>query len=288
MKPLRLFLLVSFVAAIVALIWQDRRIIELRAEVAALKKDLQASLETSLDDPAGLSPQAQQARNEKLELIRLRHRVRELNEDIVQSHARERGANLRTVMHLLLPASAGGGSWQVRPEWKGMEAHATNRYFQAMQALTSATNDYVRFLSLNEAAKMSLAVGRTADARQFANDLLLLDDKYSRGDVEKSDGGAVYTAHTVLGTIALDEGRIEEAKRHLLAAGKTKGSPALCSFGPGMSLAKELLEKGDPETVLAYLDLCRKFWSSDGGKLDEWTKEINAGRIPEFGGNLLY
>lgn len=286
MKTLRLFVQVGLIAAIVALIWQARKIIELRAELAALRKDLRASLE--LDHPAGLSSEAEQTRREKLELIKLRHQVRDLNERMLESHARERAANLRTVMHLVLPASASSGPWQFRREWKGMEAQATNRYFQAMQALASATNDYVRFLSLNEAAKMSLTVGRTEDARQFATDMLLLDDKYSRGDTEKSDGGAVYTGHIVLGTIDLDEGRIEEAKRHLLAAGKCKGSPVLCSFGPGMSLAKNLLEKGDPETVLEYLDLCRKFWSSDGGKLDEWTKEINAGRIPEFGGNLLY
>ena len=288
MKTVRLLVLVSLTATIVALIWQARTIIKLRAETAVLRKDLRTSLSASVDDPAGLSPEAEQVQREKLELIKLRHQVRDLNESMVQSHARERAANLRTVMHLLLPASASGGPWQFRPEWKGMEAHATNRYSQAMRALAGATNDYVRFLSLNEAAKMSLAVGRTEDARQFATDLLLLDDKYSRGDTEKSDGGAVYTGHIVLGTIDLDESRTEEAKRHLLAAGKTKGSPVLSSFGPGMGLAKELLEKGDPETVLQYLGLCRKFWSSDGGKLDEWTKEIIAGRIPEFGGNLLY
>lgn len=288
MKTLRLFVAVGLVAAIVALIWQARKISELRGEVAALRKDLQASLENSPGDPAGISREAEQGRNEKLELIKLRHQVRDLKEDVVQSHARERSANVRTVMHLLVPASANSGPWQFRPEWKGMEAHATNRYFQAMQALAGATNDYGRFLNLNEAAKMSLAVGRTKDARQFATDILLMDEGYSRGDTEKSNGDAVYTGNIVLGTIALDEGRIEEAKRHLLAAGKTKGSPVLCSFGPGMSLALELLEKGDPATVLEYLDLCRKFWSSDGGKLDAWTKEINAGQIPEFGGNLLY
>ena len=47
----------------------------------------------------------------------------------------------------------------------------------------------------------------------------------------------------------MDEGRIEEAKRHLLAAGRSSGSPVLGSFGPNMSLAKDLLEKhGFPVT----------------------------------------
>jgi hypothetical protein len=288
MKTLRLVVLIGFAAATIALIWQARTIIELRAEVAALRKDLRTSLESALDDPAGLSPEADRARREKLELIRLRHQVRELNESMAQSHARERAANLRTVMHLLLPASATGGPWQFRPESKGREAQATNRYAQAMQALASATNDYVRFLSLGPAAKMSLAVGRTEDARQFATDMLVLDDKYGRGEPEKANGDVVYNGHLVLGRIALDEGRMDEAKRHLLAAGKSKGSPVLGSFGPNMSLAKDLLDKGEQETVLQYFELCRKFWDSGGRKLDEWIKDIHAGRVPDFGANLIY
>jgi hypothetical protein len=288
MKTLQLLALTSLAAAAIALVWQAHTITELRAEVGALRTDLRTSLESALDNPAGLSSEAEQARREKLELIKLRNQVRDLNVSMVQSHARERSANFRTVMRLLLPNPGAGGPWRFRPEWKGMEALATNEYAQAMQALTSATNEYVRFLSLDRAAKMSLAVGRTEDARQFATDMLLLDDGYSRGDPEKTHGDAVYSGHLVLGQIALDAGRIEEAKRHLLAAGKSSGSPALGSFGPNMSLAKGLLEKGEQEAVLQHLELCRKFWSLGGGKLDEWIKDIQAGRIPEFGANLIY
>ena len=92
-------------------------------------------------------------------------------------------------MRLLLPNPGAGGPWRIRPEWKGMEALATNQYAQAMQALASATNEYVRFLSLDRAAKMSLAVGRTEDARQFATDMMLLDDEYSRGEGVRPEVG---------------------------------------------------------------------------------------------------
>jgi hypothetical protein len=288
MKTSRLLIFIGFVAAIVALVWQAKTISQLRAEVGGLRKDLQTSLESALDNAAGLPLEAAEARREKLELIKLRHQVRELNESAVGSHARERMANVRTVMHSLWPTSATSGPWKFRPEWKGMEAQATNQYAQAMGALASATNDYVRFLCLGSAAKMSLVVGRTEDARQFATDMLLLDDKYTRGNSEKANGDVVYNGHLVLGRIALDDGRIEEAKRHLLAAGKSKGSPVLGSFGPNMSLAKDLLDKGEQEAVLQYLELCRKFWGSGGGKLDEWIKDIHEGRVPDFGANLIY
>jgi len=55
-----------------------------------------------------------------------------------------------------------------------------------------------------------------------------------------------------------------------------------------MSLAKELLEKRERDTVVQYLDLCARFWTSDYGQLAKWKSEIRAGRIPNFGANLIY
>ncbi len=286
MKISHILTLTGFVAGIIALGWQAHTIRQLKTEVAGLQKDLTSTLETALDNPAGSSSEADRERLEKLELIKLRHQVRELNESMVESHARERMASMRTIVHSLLPTPATTGPFKLRPEWKGMEAFVTNQYAQVMASLTAATNDdYVRFLRMDYAAKFSLAVGRTEDARQLATDMLVLNDKYSGGDPQKAHGDIVHRGHQVLGCIALDEGRTEEAKRHLLAAGKSNGSPVLNSFGPNMSLARDLLEKGEQETVLQYLELCRKFWPSE--KLDQWAKDIHAGRIPDFGGNLI-
>ena len=55
-----------------------------------------------------------------------------------------------------------------------------------------------------------------------------------------------------------------------------------------MALALGLLKHDEQATVLEYLESCRRFWRMDHGKLDEWKKDIESGRIPEFGGNLLY
>ncbi|HMF36252.1 MAG TPA: hypothetical protein VKF17_06415 [Isosphaeraceae bacterium] len=65
------------------------------------------------------------------------------------------------------------------------------------------------------------------------------------------------------------------------------GSPQLNSFGPSMSFAREMLEAGEREPVLEYLNLCRSFWKGDEGRLDRWTREIKEGRIPDFGPSLL-
>ncbi len=92
----------------------------------------------------------------------------------------------------------------------------------------------------------------------------------------------------VLGRIALRRGFIKQASDNLLAAGATPGSPQLDSFGPNMTLAKELLEHGQPDVVLEFLGLCKKFWKLDSGRLDEWAAEVRKGKVPDFGTNLRY
>lgn len=101
-------------------------------------------------------------------------------------------------------------------------------------------------------------------------------------------GNAVHKANLVLGRIALREGRVADAVQLLRASGKTTGSPQLGSFGPNMLLAKDLLEAGEKEAVLAYFELCRAFWTMGGERLDRWTKEVQAGLMPNFGPNLRY
>ena len=40
--------------------------------------------------------------------------------------------------------------------------------------------------------------------------------------------------------------------------------------------------------VIEYFDLCRKFWTMGDAKLDQWTKDVRAGTVPDFGANLVY
>ena len=47
-------------------------------------------------------------------------------------------------------------------------------------------------------------------------------------------------------------------------------------------------DKTVPDTLSALFELCKSFWKSQQGKLDQWTRDVKAKRIPEFGGNLVY
>ena len=102
----------------------------------------------------------------------------------------------------------------------------------------------------------------------------------------------IHYTNLVLGRIALRRGDIDSAKEHLLAAGRLSAEWAggiLDTFGPNMTLAKELLERGEREVVIEYLELCRTFWKSHGERLlNQWIDEIKSGDMPQFGANLIY
>jgi tetratricopeptide (TPR) repeat protein len=142
-----------------------------------------------------------------------------------------------------------------------------------------------RFYELGDAAKSAFEAGEVAKAEQYATELLQSAPQIKN---DWNYGNALHEGNIVLGRIALQRGDIVGAKEHLLAAGQTPGSPQLDSFGPNMTLAKELLEKGERDTVLAYLDSCAKFWKMDNGELQAWTATIKGGGTPDFGANLDY
>ena len=101
-------------------------------------------------------------------------------------------------------------------------------------------------------------------------------------------GDAVHKGNLVLGRLAVSQGRIADAVKFLHASAATGGSGILGSFGPNMQLAKDLLELGEREAVLTYFEMCRTFWKLGGERLDRWTREVQAGIVPNFGANLRY
>ncbi len=185
---------------------------------------------------------------------------------------------MRTILGLLLcSALLGCGQADLRTPQQ--------RVADSMRELSDAKTDEQRFYARSDAAKDSLAVGRTEDARGYATELLALLPQF-KGDWNY--GNAVQNGHVVLGRIAVAERRLDEAKQHLRAAGLSPGSPQMDTFGPDMTLASDLLEQGERDAVLDYFQMCRQFWKSNAGKLDEWRDAVNAGRTPDFGANVRY
>lgn len=150
--------------------------------------------------------------------------------------------------------------------------------------LKNAKTEQTRFYALNDAAKNSFEAKEYKAAKQYATELLLLAQKYPK---DWNYGNAIYDSHMVLGRLALLNDDVKTAKEQLFLSVTTPGSPQLDSFGPNMSLAKDLLEKGQKEPVIDFLNQCKRFWMRQE-QVDVWVSEIKAGKIPDFGANLVY
>jgi hypothetical protein len=167
---------------------------------------------------------------------------------------------------LLLGLVAAEGIRRARPVLRGMLWARIAILFGGLVMLSST-----RFLwpSIAAEGERDHALERLAHARGH-------ESKWDYGDI-------VHESHTALGRVALRQGDIAEAKRQLLEAGRTPGSPQLDAYGPDMTLASELLEKGERTVVLDYFVLCRRFWTDEAHLLDQWSQAVRERRTPDFG-----
>lgn len=154
---------------------------------------------------------------------------------------------------------------------------------QFERSLASTVDERERSYKLKYLAKAAFEAGDMKKARAYATELLnkAIQNNWNYGN-------AVHHGNLILGRLALKSGDLEKAKEHLIEAGKTPGSPQLNSFGPNMTLAKELLEKGEREIVIEYFQLCAKFWKMRRDRLEKWTSIVKEGGIPDFRANLYY
>ncbi len=125
-------------------------------------------------------------------------------------------------------------------------------------------------------AKTALVANRPEKAKKYAEEML------SKNVGGWNYGNNIHDGNSILGSLALAEGDVKKAKEYLLKAGATPGSPQLNSFGPDMTLAQELLRKGETEAVLEYFDLCAKFWEMGREQLDDWGILVRGGKTPNL------
>jgi len=84
----------------------------------------------------------------------------------------------------------------------------------------------------------------------------------------------------VLGRLALARGDEAAAKEHLLASVRPPASIKNPVLQPNMTLAQEILDSGDKQTVLAFLEASRDIWKFDQGRLDHMVNFVKRGLPP--------
>jgi hypothetical protein len=131
----------------------------------------------------------------------------------------------------------------------------------------------------------AFSLHETDVVQQLADEYLRVAQRYQHC---RNYGNAIHQANTVLGLLALEQDRVEQAERYLEASALTPGSTQLTSFGPNMLLAQKLLERGRKRVVLRYLDRCGQFWRLSFGRLWLWKMKIRRGLRPDFGANLSH
>jgi len=152
---------------------------------------------------------------------------------------------------------------------------------------------------LARAAKAALEAGENDKAKDYAQKALQIADDVAAKQTKRNwptprGYGAVpivdLYANFVLGRLAILQGDIRSAERYLLASGQAARYPQLRTVPPNMSLALELLRRGDNqsrEAVQEFIQGWRPFWNYSPNKLDKWLLDVSAGRTPDFGDYLL-
>ncbi len=146
-----------------------------------------------------------------------------------------------------------------------------------------ALEAYKRVLDLtrNPTARQSLA-GDMADA-EFKSGDLAAAARLAEIHLQGTDRSAVQRAHTILGRVALRSGNMAGARQHLLDSANPESARYIAAFSPILILAKELLEKGEREIVVKYLENCLPLWPRGESVLQIWIADIRNGRTPDFG-----
>jgi hypothetical protein len=87
-------------------------------------------------------------------------------------------------------------------------------------------------------------------------------------------------AHTFLGLVAAEQGRLVEAAEHLLCSSKIWAEPRVSSYGPSFLLARKLCEVGLWKDVEGFLVACQDLW--DDEILEDWIQEVRNQQMPDF------
>jgi tetratricopeptide (TPR) repeat protein len=125
-------------------------------------------------------------------------------------------------------------------------------------------------------ATLAFEAGEWELAAKFARQILEDESPYRDSPYWAHD------AHQMLGRVALRQGNIEDAKRHLRESNLAdRDSPSASLVYFRMELAQELLERGEKEAVIAYLKVFSLYNSRKGYVADKWIELIEQGKVPD-------
>ena len=154
-----------------------------------------------------------------------------------------------------------------------------------LEAFVLNKDELIRFIFLPVLGLTSIENKQYIAAKAYANEML---NKASKFPTHWNAGNAIHDGNMILGLLALKNNKIAEAKRYLIESSQAPSSPQLQVYGPHMILADALLDLGEKDVVLKYLNSLRTIWTENDGRIDSWIASINGGERPYFGLNLPF
>jgi hypothetical protein len=154
-----------------------------------------------------------------------------------------------------------------------MRAQRTNDAAEKLRLLLESSNLLPGDQRLNLRAEIALAEFEASDdagAEREARALVASTTSFHD----------YHIGQTVLGRIALAKGREAEAREHLLASVKPLAPFRNPATQPNMTLAQEIYDSGDRDTVVAFLEASRAVWGYDQGRLDHMINFVKRSSTP--------
>jgi hypothetical protein len=135
-----------------------------------------------------------------------------------------------------------------------------------------------RTLLLPVLANLAFDVRDDEAARTYATQALDLASQVGDRTIQGTSVGpqAIHDANDVLGRVALRNGDVQQARDFLLKAAPVGEN--MNALGPRMLLAQALLDRGERDVVLQYLDKMKASWRSGIILLDHWIAAIKTGK----------
>jgi hypothetical protein len=143
-------------------------------------------------------------------------------------------------------------------------------HYRELLLASAQPSDSVSFLV--DAARSASRAGDDVKSEAYARELIAIPNLATKS------GDGVYHANQILGTVALQRGDIAGAKHHLIESAKASG---LSVEGPSFKLAESLLDRGEHDAVLEYLELCKAFLGHEV-LIEKWRTSIRDGATPNF------
>lgn len=205
----------------------------------------------------------------------------ELNEELLIRATKIVSQNL-TPIQSLIEFYSEHALRSITPEERTIFANKGLAQAEIFISITKDHNDW-NLLALYTALKFSMNIRSLDNAKRYATELIK-----KIPDLQALKYGPVFhDVYIALGRAALKDGNVEQAKMQLLKAGHTTGGGTLNLSGPNLTLAKELSDHGERETVIAYLELCKSFMGYNNS-VNTWIQTLKEGKTPDFGDNLVY